>query len=113
MTFDDGILKIYTLENTSEPGDMPKEKLVLASEHYFGYETVYNKRYFTALQANVKIENLVHILQDREIQALQIAVNEAGAQFKIAQAQHGNNKDGTEITWLSLERLVESYEFKS
>jgi hypothetical protein len=113
MTFDDGILKIYTLENTAEPGRMPDEKLVLASEHYFGYETVYDRRYYTALQANVKIENLVHIMQDREILALQIVVDEAGRQFRIAQLQHGRNKDGTEVTWLSLERLVESYEFKS
>lgn len=113
MNFDDGIIKICDLINASENGKMPQKKLAITSKHYFGYETVYNSRYFNALQANVKIENLMHILQDREIQSIQIAVDEDGQQFRIAQVQHGKNKDGMDVTWLSLERLGEKYEFEN
>ena len=33
MTYDDGLITIYTLAEVEEPGDMPKEQLVKHSVH--------------------------------------------------------------------------------
>ena len=40
MTFDDGILEVYRMENTAPPSAMPKETPVLRDRHYFGYDTL-------------------------------------------------------------------------
>ena len=43
MTFDDGILEVYRMENTAPPSAMPKETPVLRDRHYFGYDTLGRK----------------------------------------------------------------------
>ena len=40
MTLDDGILKVYSVENVAEPGMKPVYGLKFKSEHFFAFETV-------------------------------------------------------------------------
>lgn len=61
MTFDDGKLEIYRTVNAADPGEKPRMELRYQSSHAFGYETVGISRYYTALQAKEKIEEVVHI----------------------------------------------------
>ena len=111
MTFDDGILTIYEVNNTAEPGNKPQIGLVKKSQHYFGLETVGINRYYTALQAKQQIETLVHIWQDRQIHSQDICVLEDGEQYKIVMVQH-TDIDGLRVTKLSLERIVEEYDIR-
>lgn len=108
MTFDDGIIMIYEMKNTANPGDKPSCKLYAKTQHYFGFETVGITRYRTALQNKNKIENLVHIPEDRNIYADDICILENGEQYKCGLVQHLVEK-GMRITKIELERLVESY----
>ena len=110
MTFDDGILKIYQVKNVSEAGAMPRQKLVKAGTYHYGSDTVYYKRYYTAKQAGYQADTMVHIWYAPEIESLDIVVLEDGDQYKIAQVQHGK-EEGLRVTWLTLERLMEDYEY--
>ncbi len=113
MTFDDGILKIYEIENVSENGKKPEKMLVKKSEHYFGFETLGIRRYFTALQAQRKIESVVNVPGWNAIVATDICVMEDGCQYKMAMVQLTKDEDDLKITKLSLERLGEDYDFKN
>ena len=63
-------------------------------------------RYYTALQAKEKIEEVVHIWRDRTIHTDDVCRIE-GASFRCAMVQHVLDENGLKITRLSLERLGE------
>lgn len=111
-TFDDGILKIYAVENTAEPGNKPKEGLVYKSSYYFGFEKVGITRYYTAMQNHVKVDEVVHIYQDRSVYANDVVIFEDDLQHWITQVQHTKDDDGIDISVLSLQRLGEDYAIK-
>ena len=106
MTFDDGILKVYMVENIANPGDMPKEELVLKSEHFFGFDILGYSRYYTALQAHQNISAVVNIPEWHDITSLDIAKLEDGVQYKIRLEQRMKDENGLNVTKLTLERVV-------
>lgn len=106
MTFDDGILKIYRTENIAKPGDMPKDELVLKSEHYFGFDVLGYNRYYTALQAHQNISAVVNIPDYHDISSLDVAELEDGTRFHIRLVQSMKDENGLNITKLTLERVV-------
>lgn len=106
MTFDDGILKIYRTENIAKPGDMPKDELVLKSEHYFGFDVLGYNRYYTALQAHQNISAVVNIPNHHDISSLDVAELEDGTRFYIRLVQPMKDENGLNITKLTLERVV-------
>lgn len=106
MTFDDGILKVYRTENTANPGDMPKEKLVLKSEHFFGYDVLGYNRYYTALQMHQNISAVVNIPEWHDITPLDVAEMEDGQRYKIRLVQPMKDENGLDITKLTLEMVV-------
>ena len=108
MTFDDGVLKIYKVINIAETGMKPKYALKLKSKHCFGFETVGISRYYTALQENVQVSDVVHIWEDRKITSMDICILEDGLQYKCAFVQHVMD-DGLKITRITLEQLKEDY----
>lgn len=108
-TFDDGILKIYSVENASKPGKKPEESLHHKLSSYFGFEKVGLTRYYKAKGADDQADESVHIYQDRSISTKDICVLEDGLQYKILQAQHQEDDDGIRITVLSLERIGKKY----
>lgn len=109
MTFDDGILKIYSVENIAEPGMKPRHGLKFKSEHYFGFETIGIRRHYAAKQANEQITNLVRIWEDRKVSAEDICILEDGKQYRCAFVQHMEDEDGLKITKITLERINEDY----
>lgn len=108
MTFDDGTLKIYRMENDAEAGFMPVEKAVLQSEHYFGYDVLGYSRYYTALQAHQNISLVVNIPDWHDITVLDIAEMEDGARYIIRLVQPMKDENELNITKLTLERVVQS-----
>ena len=110
MNFDDGLLKIYSIKNTAPAGDKPVYGLVYHSGHYFGYETIGITRHYTAMKANSRISELVHILQDRSINGTHICILEDGLQYKCSFVQHKrDDTTGLDVTVITLERLGEDY----
>lgn len=109
MTLDDGILKIYSVENAAEPGEKPAYGLKLKSEHYFAFETVGIQRHYAAMQANSKITELVRIWEDRGISGKDICILEDQKQYKCSFVQHMKDEEGLRITKITLERLENEY----
>lgn len=108
--FDSGQVDIYKLSNTAQAGDVPKEGLTYSSSYWYEERAVGVTRFYAALKADVKIERLIRIWQDRDVYTDQVCKID-DAQYKIVQVQHGVNEDGLDITDLSLERLGEAYGF--
>lgn len=108
MTFDDGILRIYRTENAAAKGEMPREELILQSEHYFGSDVLGYGRYYAALQAQQNISAVVHIPEwhGEAISPLDIAELEDGGRYLIRLIQQMQDENGLHITKLTLERMV-------
>lgn len=107
---DDGIIKICTLTNDAESGQMPRERLVPKSEHYYGERTVGYGRQYAAKGVNEQVDMLVRIWQDRSVRIGMYVVTEGEGQFRIDNVQHLLDDDGLRVTDLSLSRLEELYD---
>lgn len=111
--FDDGLVYIKTLQDVSEPGDMPAYELVLKSTHFFGERTVGYGRQYAAKGVNEQVDRLVRIWEDRTIHIGMIAIigeNEDAEQYRIDNVQHLLDDDGLKVTDLSLRRLEDLYD---
>lgn len=109
MTFDDGILTIYTVTNTAQPGQMPVEGLEEKEKYYYGFDTLGINRYYTALQAQQQIEAVVNVPGWGDIAATDVCALDNGDQFRIVMRQPAMDDNGLRITKLSLERINEKY----
>lgn len=110
LTFNDGIAKFYKVQNIAEKGDKPVEKPIFAVSLRFEYETVGISRFYTAMQANVKIDNLIRtpIFRDLSTQDI-VLVN--GVKYKILQIQHVEETKPP-ISRFSLQKVVEKYDLE-
>ena len=61
MKLDTGIVGIYTLENTAEKGDMPKEQLVEHFYAYYGERTISYNRQYQAKGVQEQVDLLIRI----------------------------------------------------
>lgn len=102
---DNGILKIYSLENISEPGYMPVEKLVKVCDAYYAEQTVGVTRLYAALGANQKIDMLVRCYNTVLPENAEYVILEDGKQYRITVKQNRN----CDVD-LTLERLGENYD---
>lgn len=107
-TFNDGMAYVYKLTNTAEPGLRPQLTPRLYRKLMFGYKTIGVKRNYEALQAQVKLDELIQIVLDRHVSPQDIVVIE-DVQYQIKQVQH--KQDTFPFTsLLSLEKLEENYD---
>lgn len=115
MTFDDGILKIYSIKNTAKKGDKPALVLCYKSSHYYGFENIGIQRYYTALEHNQQIDSVLSIYRDDTIRYSDIVQLEDRLFYEIKTIQPTTDDNGILITRLSLERKSEydSYNIKT
>ncbi len=113
MTFDDGILTIFSAENVSVPGGMPIVQLIPKERYYYSFDNLGINRYYTALQAQQTIEAVVNIPGWGNISATDICTLDDGTQYRIVMRQSTTDEDGLRITKLSLERINEKYAIKT
>lgn len=114
MTYDDGMITIYSLEEVGEPGDMPTEQLVEKTRSLFGERTVGYGRQYAAKGVNEQVDRLVRIWEDRAIRIGMMGIigddPSEGEQYRIDNVQHLKDDDGLKVTDLSLRRLDELYD---
>lgn len=108
QTFNDGIVWIYKLADVSLPGFKPVFKPRLHKKYQFHYKTIGVRRNYDAMQAGVRLDEMLIIMQDRNISPQDIAVVN-GVQYDIKQVQHMNDTF-PHTTLLSLQRLEENYD---
>lgn len=109
MTFDDGILTIYSVKNIAAAGKKPVYGLVEKSKHYFGYQTKGVVRYYEAKKADSIIESVVNIPDWNDILATDICILENDVQYRLSMVQTTMDENNLRITNLSLERISENY----
>lgn len=109
ISFNDGVVKIYSVGNISEPGCEPKEGLTLKYKLAFTYEKIGINRNYQALQAQVQITELISVPLKRNISTQDVAVI-GTQQYKIKQVQHDKGKR-PQISTLTLTELEAKYEF--
>lgn len=109
QTFNDGVVKIYSTENTSEPGNKPKEGLALKETLCYEERVVGIKRYYAAMQNNVRIDMVLRCPIRRNVGTQDIAIPIDEEQYKIKQVQYPPDVMPKSMD-LSLERVDEKYE---
>ena len=101
---DGGLVTLYALENTAQPGFMPVEKLVEKGRAYYSYVTAGVTRIYAAMGANrqfdlvIRCHNMI-ALPD----GVKFAVPEDGQQYRIDPAQPIYDEDAIDLTLVRLE----------
>lgn len=114
MTFNDGIIDVYAIDNIAADGNKPKEGLVRLGSFFFGYQTLGINRYYTALQAHQQIEAVINIPEHFRFQVEKtVVIMEDDTQFRVMMCQTFEEEDGYRYTTLSLERITEEYDIEN
>ena len=108
--FDSGLVKICSLQQTNGNGGMPKFSLVEICTAFYQERTVGVTRMYAALGANVHIDMLIRIWENREVLTDMYCVLENGDQYKITQIQHLRDDNGLKVSDLTLERVNSYYD---
>lgn len=108
ITFDDGILKIYEVENLSAAGDKPVKGLKLKTAEKYSIGELGVTRFYYAMQNNQQIDIVANVNLNILIRVNDVAVDEYGNQFLIRMVQLSND-DGIRYMRLSMERLKQNY----
>lgn len=104
---DEGKLSIYNLQNTSQSGYMPKEKLVKLGEAYYAIRTIGFNRMYAAKAANYRLDKLVRAYMTALPEAAKYVILEDGNQYRIGDINVIVDEDACD---LSLERLEKNYD---
>ena len=86
-TYNDGIIKIYAVEDTAEPGAMPVETKTLLYTLNYREMRLGITRYYTASQNHVSIERVMRVQKVPGITNKCRAVDESGAEYSISLVQ--------------------------
>ena len=104
------ILNIYTLEDISEPGKMPVQKLVFLKQEFYEERHVGVNRKYAAMGANSQIDALMRIWQDREIEKGYYVILPDGKQYRVDDIRHVDDEDNLPVSDLTLIRLENNYD---
>jgi hypothetical protein len=108
--FNDGIVNIYSVKNTADAGNMPKEDGLTLKVGSLRFEerVVGMGRYWTALQEQARIEQLLRVPRINSVNVHDVAILN-GQQYNIMQVQYPPDVKPPCMD-LSLERLEVAYE---
>lgn len=81
--FNDGVVSIYHLEDTAEPGYMPKPEPRAAAVLRYEEQRLGLTRYYAARQNNVDVERVLRVPLGASIAAQDIAVTEDSQEYAI------------------------------
>jgi hypothetical protein len=110
QSFNDGVVQIYTVGNIAQSGNMPKEGLTLkVGPLRYKERTVGMGRFWTAMQAQAQIAQVLRVPQIRSVSTQDIAIPNDGKQYEIKQIQYPEDVDPP-VMDLSLERVEADYD---
>jgi hypothetical protein len=108
QTYNDGVVKIYSVGNIAAPGKMPKEGLTLKATLRYDERVVGMSRYYAAMQNKVRADQLLRCPRVPGVAVEDVAVPNDGAQYKIKQVQYPPDVEPSSMD-LTLERVVSPY----
>lgn len=83
----DGVVKIYTITDTAQPGYQPKPTPALAETLFYAERRVGLQRYYSGKQAQVQVERVIRTQMRPSVNPQCIAVTEDGTQYGIELVQ--------------------------
>jgi hypothetical protein len=110
--FNDGVLSVYSVDNIAEDGDLPKKELKI-KQGGLRYEerTVGMNRFWTAMQNNSKVEQMLRIQRINGISLQDVAIPNDGEQYDIVQIQFPKDIEPPCMD-LSLQKVSAIYDIK-
>lgn len=105
--FNDGVVKIYTVENIAAVGNKPQKGLTFKCGLRFKERTVGLNRFWSAQQNQVRVDKVLRVPKITTVSTQDIAIPNSGNQFIIRQIQYIEDEP---VMDLSLERLGAEYE---
>lgn len=110
----DGIIKIYRLQNTAQAGYMPKEQLVHQFDAYFSRQRVGVTRLYAALGVNAQIEAVLRLwntsiteAMPKDLFAVYEDSDDTYIQYRVTLVQDVPERDAVDIT---VERIDDFYD---
>lgn len=112
MTFDDGILIIYDIQNSASPGKKPIKMLREKTRSYYAFDRIGVTRYYAAKQANQTVEAVVNLPDWIDVCADDVCIlqEKPDIQYQIDMVQPEYDENGLKITKLTLGRVGQKYE---
>lgn len=110
QAFNDGVVNIYSVGNIAPAGNKPKEGLTIkVGPLHYEERTVGMGRYWTAMQAQVKIDLMIRVPPIRSVSTQDIAIPNDGQQYEIKQVQYPPDVYPP-VMDLSLEKVKADYD---
>lgn len=108
----DGIVKLATLTNVADPGDMPRDRLQFIARYWYEERMIGLQRQFLAKGARQQVDMVIRIKEFTNTARIGLfAVLGNGEQFRIINVSRGFDDDhGMKFTELTLERLDKLYD---
>lgn len=108
QTHNDGAVKIYRVDNIAQPGNKPKEGLVLKSTLRYKERTVGLTRTRLALQTGAEVSYVLRCPRLRDVSPQDVAIPNDGKQYRITLVQYPEDTNPPAMD-LELERLEQDY----
>ena len=83
QNFDNGVVKIYTVTNSAQPGYQPVPALTLKCVLRYEEQRLGVQRYYTGQQNQIQIERVIRTPRYGDVTNQDIAVTESGKQYGI------------------------------
>ena len=108
QTHNDGVVRIYSVDNIAQPGNKPKEGLVLKHTLRYKERTVGLTRVRLALQTGAEVSYVLRVPRLREVSPQDVAIPNDGCQYRITMVQYPEDANPPAMD-LELERLENDY----
>lgn len=110
-SFNDGLVKIYSVEDIAQPGLMPRLQLTLKVKLRYEERKLGIQRYYSGQQNQTEISRVLRVPEPPyEIDNQMIAVTEAGRQYRIRLVQNVRDSFPPCLD-LTLERIIQGEEY--
>lgn len=114
MQLNDGICTFYRPDDGRGSGNFPGKTAKVLYSAWYGERTVGFSRFFTAQQANTRVDMLIRVLRmphESQIRADDLCRLRDGELYRIIQAQFVRDPEaGVDCIDLTLQRMGEKYE---
>jgi hypothetical protein len=87
QTYNDGIVKLYCVQDTAETGRMPVRHETLVVQLDYENRSVGSSQFYQAAQAQIKIEKVIRVQRRPGVDTKMTAELEDGTKYDVARVQ--------------------------
>ena len=109
QSFNDGIVTVYSVKDTANPGYKPKSELAYKVKLCYEERRLGIQRYFSGKQNQIKIERVIRCPATGQVSTQDVAITEDGQQYRVdlIQKADGVYPPSVDITLLHIAQKYE------